>query len=632
MLPGAGARRQRRVGSGAGAQRSQPVHVRLHFLLKDDSAESGVELEHSAASLCTYVCVSSKRPLQLTLTPAAARGAHALLAAAASRGPRADAHLHPCLVNHIGPGSTVFLRTSAETDLAGNDRVIAVADYDTDNSRPSTPGGDTSGADLLDDVKEKKSEVTDVAEDWDCVFEGGFGAAEMSASPGAPGAAGPAAPGPLLRRLTALTLSIRLHDFDPLTIVGPPPTTRSESWCALHCRYAMRHRTHWKCLRGARNRRRRRGICAMAGGCTCQPVRRQGRLAVIEPHAVCNLPLHVAYHCRLYLAPSNFESFRTQTTEAIWWKELANDVGSPRDLLCPASDGDDNRAFALRIIPVLGRSLYWDVGTMGAIAQSEPRHPELHAARGGARWPCATGLPLALELSCPARGWAVRAEAGEAPRAHHAPPPPLRRLPLLLRVRCPALLWHAAFSLCPDVTEKNINLTTECDKDSGDGRRLLVSLKVERHDSWQLLFHAQYWFINKTGLPLQIRGQHSEECYEVTDEPLLWRPGRRRGRRGAARVHVRAHSLRWSRGAPLVAAAPSAAGRAAHAERRTLYRLLLTGTCCVTVVAHTPTWSPRQHCRNQCGRISASQRLLAARARRAGHVCTSLLLTVRVCT
>lgn len=38
-----------------------------------------------------------------------------------------------------GPGSTVTLRTHAQTDLAGNDYVLAVADYDS-GSRPSTPG------------------------------------------------------------------------------------------------------------------------------------------------------------------------------------------------------------------------------------------------------------------------------------------------------------------------------------------------------------------------------------------------------------------------------------------------------------------------------------------------------------
>lgn len=40
----------------------------------------------------------------------------------------------------LGPGSTVHLKTKAETDLAGNERIIAIADYDVDTSRPSTPG------------------------------------------------------------------------------------------------------------------------------------------------------------------------------------------------------------------------------------------------------------------------------------------------------------------------------------------------------------------------------------------------------------------------------------------------------------------------------------------------------------
>lgn len=39
-----------------------------------------------------------------------------------------------------GPGSTVHLVSRAETDFAGNDRILAIADYDVDTSRPSTPG------------------------------------------------------------------------------------------------------------------------------------------------------------------------------------------------------------------------------------------------------------------------------------------------------------------------------------------------------------------------------------------------------------------------------------------------------------------------------------------------------------
>lgn len=43
----------------------------------------------------------------------------------------------------LGPGSTVHLKTKAETDLAGNERILAIADYDVDTSRPSTPGNIT---------------------------------------------------------------------------------------------------------------------------------------------------------------------------------------------------------------------------------------------------------------------------------------------------------------------------------------------------------------------------------------------------------------------------------------------------------------------------------------------------------
>jgi hypothetical protein len=34
--------------------------------------------------------------------------------------------------------------------------------------------------------------------------------------------------------------------------------------------------------------------------------------------------------------------------------ELANDLGTPRDMICPAKDGEDHRIFAMRILTVEG--------------------------------------------------------------------------------------------------------------------------------------------------------------------------------------------------------------------------------------------------------------------------------------
>lgn len=49
-----------------------------------------------------------------------------------------------------------------------------------------------------------------------------------------------------------------------------------------------------------------------------------------------------------------FRSYQT-ATQGIWWMELANDVGTPRDMICPAKAEEDTRIFAMRILPVEGK-------------------------------------------------------------------------------------------------------------------------------------------------------------------------------------------------------------------------------------------------------------------------------------
>ncbi|VVC88043.1 unnamed protein product, partial [Leptidea sinapis] len=102
----------------------------------EDSVESSID-----ETLCTYVSLEARSPLSITITPAAARALWALSEAISDRTAAvtaivaADDGLQ--LVNDIGPGASVQLRCRG---ASGSDKVLAVADYDVDSSRPSTPG------------------------------------------------------------------------------------------------------------------------------------------------------------------------------------------------------------------------------------------------------------------------------------------------------------------------------------------------------------------------------------------------------------------------------------------------------------------------------------------------------------
>nr|XP_026488707.1 vacuolar protein sorting-associated protein 13A-like isoform X1 [Vanessa tameamea] len=537
---------------------------------REDSVESSIE----DTRFCTYIALEARSPLNFTATPATVRAMQALSNAIIDRTAAvtaivaADSGLQ--LVNDIGPGSSVVLRTRAETDLAGNDRVLAVADYDH-SSRASTPGCDTSGADLLDEVeKETKQEMTDISDEWDC-FEGGFPAtcslsgAERQ-SPGAPPAADV-----LLRRLTDQTLSIRLHDFDQLNIVCP-----QRSVSKLHVLHPSKNGTRYYIVIERSTKYNNKKIVvrsplqvrnetsyalellyrrseleaagAQAEGALRNPFCGLLRLAVLAPHDTYNVPLYAAYHCRLFLVPANFESYQAPT-QGIWWMELVNDLGSSRDVVCPAMDDTDPSVFAMKVVPVEGCKS----------AQVSRSIPNL-LLRVVPPLAVHNRLPHALQLARDAL--CVRVEAGE--RAHVYALAPRLAHRLQLHVRYLGLPWSGAFTLSPDMTEKTISMTTECETEGGN-KRLTVRARLQQGPNLRLLLYAPCWLINKTGLPLQIKGR-SDACYEVSEEPLLWSE--------RERVRVRAHQSGWSRAACLRAHAPGLLV-CTHSERRLSYRMLL---------------------------------------------------------
>ncbi|XP_041980096.1 vacuolar protein sorting-associated protein 13A-like isoform X3 [Aricia agestis] len=544
---------------------------------QEPSREDSLESEDSR--WCTYIMLESRHTLNCTLGAGGARVLRTLGAALADRAAAVTAlvalHPHMQLINDIGPGSTVHLRTRAETDLAGNDRVIAVANYD-DSSRPSTPGCDLSGAELLEEIeKESKQEMTDISDEWDC-FEGGF---PVSAAPGCAPHTSPGAPPTaqeLLRRLTDLTLSIRLHDFDQLTILCP-----QRSVSKLHVLHPSKNNTRYYIVvdrKSKFNNKRiivrsplqvrnetsyalelmyRQSELEAAGvepvGSVRNPFCGLLRLAVLAPHDTYNVPLYIAYHCRLYLVPTNFESYQA-AAQGIWWMDLANDIGTPRDIVCPSMADGDSSVFAMRVLAVEGCQSH-------KVSRAIPNLLIRVLPPLGVH----NRLPHALTLT--GENVNIRIEAGE--RAHVYTLQPALTHRLTVEIQYLGLPWSGSFTLAPDMLEKTISMTTDCETEGGN-RRLIVRARLRVGADVGLLLYAPCWLINKTGLPLQIKGR-SDECYSVTDEALLWGE---RGTRGAERVRVRAQQSGWSRATRLLAHSPGLLV-CAHAERRLSYRILL---------------------------------------------------------
>lgn len=72
--------------------------------------------------------------------------------------------------------------------------------------------------------------------------------------------------------------------------------------------------------------------------------------------------------------------------------------------------------------------------------------------------------------------------------------------------------WMGSFNLSADLEEKIVAMATEHDTEGGN-KQLGLSLRVERSETCDLMLHAPYWIINKTGLPLQIRVRSTFKAY-----------------------------------------------------------------------------------------------------------------------
>ncbi|GBP39681.1 Vacuolar protein sorting-associated protein 13A [Eumeta japonica] len=563
-----------------------------------NSADSGLDSESFAEKMAAYVVIEARDTLQLTATEAAAEALSALTAAWADRAcalPHTGSpHAHEQLLNDIGssffrntgPGSTVHLVTRAETDLAGNDRVLAVADYDVDDSPPSTPGdvaADPSGAPTEDP--------------WDR-FEGGFAATgEVQTETGANSAPDTPLRSPTLswpadradtlyRKLTDQRLVVKLHDLEELTVPCP-----QRNWRRLYAlrptRAAVRYYVVVERISRYEDRRivvrsplqirnetcyalevsYKRSELTAAGaqaapGDLTNPFDDKLRVATIAPQETYNVPLYIAYHCRLFLLPANFESYQT-ASQGIWWIDLSKELGTPRDVICPAKADGDLRIFAMRILAEEGcKANNIGVPIPNYLIRVLP--PLAMYNR----------LPYAVEVVAPASDFRARVEAGE--RMHTYTLNLLQTHKLLLELNYLGLAWTGAFSLSPSLTDKCLVMNADQDTDARDNR-LGVCVKVHRDESWDVFLYAPYWIINKTCLPMQIKGCRQDAVYEVCEEPLLWGGGARGwrpGGAGAVRVRLRVHHSEWSRAFTLTVGTPGLVV-CTHRERSRIYRIFL---------------------------------------------------------
>ncbi|KAG8198773.1 hypothetical protein JTE90_007083 [Oedothorax gibbosus] len=261
------------------------------------------------------------------------------------------------------------------------------------------------------------------------------------------------------------------------------------------------------------------------------------RLATLHTDETYDLPLLVAYHCKLYIRPLPMEVDCKEygiSTEGIWWKDMTVPQKSSKFLECFA-ENDSEAITCAKVVCEENRQLKTpSVGTKLIPNFSLHLHPPLvfHNL-----------LPLALDVHIKNKDRTMRLKEGERMIFFDFDP----RTPqdIFLEVgQYVGLQWHGKMSVSGDTEElRPVPMIPETDTGGGN-RHLSLHVHVDREKSLDLYLFAPYWIVNKTGLPLQFRGSMSDAVYEAASsaDPLLFRFKKHRKKKAKLRVY----SSHWS--------------------------------------------------------------------------------------
>ncbi|XP_075226529.1 intermembrane lipid transfer protein VPS13A-like [Lycorma delicatula] len=558
---------------------------RAVFLKKHcDSVDSGLETE-SVDRLSTYVLIESRDQFDITLSPMTIKVLYELMTAFSRK---SSGQLFPCsmlhhqcpdynvlLINDIAPGSSVTLLSKAHV---GSAQILMTSLYGESDSLPSSPSS-TVATDITANENNDSDEVNS--------FEGGFstfiGEPCNETSVTSPVLRFPQETvSELYKKITDERLRLHIPGFEDTEILCPQRSTNK-----IHMLQPVKNNTryyiivnincnHWQRTITVSSPLQvhnetsyamgiyyKKAILESLGydhiGESTNPFEDTNRITIIEPDEVYNVPLPVAYHCKLHILPAYVDSYHVSET-GIWWQDLASDLNTPKDIFCHPKEGKDLTVFSIKALCVEGHA------TSRTCSRSVPNYkirllPPLAVHNR---------LPYAIEVKIPTIKYEVRIEAGEKANVYF--------LNLLkthkISIEVPSYLgipWSGSFTLSSDLEEKIITMATEHDTEGGN-KQLGLNIKVDRSEICEIIFYAPYWIINKTGLPLQIRASLSDVVYEAQgEEPLLYCFRKQRKRC----IRLRAYHSSWSSAFSLDTIGTSGLIICWDRERKRKYRILL---------------------------------------------------------
>ncbi|KAK3591108.1 hypothetical protein CHS0354_035920 [Potamilus streckersoni] len=283
------------------------------------------------------------------------------------------------------------------------------------------------------------------------------------------------------------------------------------------------------------------------------------KIATIQSQKVCHLPLFIAYNLPLYICPS--ELTYKKCTSPVWWKDLVQTKDRQKFFTCYSQDGQN--VFNIKIACEDGEQLQ--------PPQTVPRtipyfnicfYPPiiLH-----------NYLPYDLQYSLESVTSTSNLIHGEKSPLHTVDIQ--RSYKLIVGVSdylgCD---WKGALDISQDMEEfKAITMETDAD----DNTNKFLSLNVQFHLShtWNLYIYSLYWIVNKTDLPIQIRGSLSDNVLECAPSsyPLLFRYKKHKRKKAKLKVF----DSNWSHSFSLDTVGNCGVAICMHVQRKRKYMFMV---------------------------------------------------------
>ncbi|KAL1509464.1 hypothetical protein ABEB36_004192 [Hypothenemus hampei] len=229
------------------------------------------------------------------------------------------------------------------------------------------------------------------------------------------------------------------------------------------------------------------------------------RIAILEPHETYNVPLYIAYHCKLFIQPAYAEGHHASET-GIWWNDMVREVDAPVNLICKPKKDPNLGIFSLRV------ALQKSLENVRNWVHSVPNYvirllPPLTIQNF---------LPYTLEVENVALQNRVKAEPGEKISMYSLNLTADQKFALTMTYN--TLTWQGQLNLTGHLDDKLILMVSDQKSERKD---VYINVKCEKELSFDLIFYSSYWIVNKTGLPLRIKASSSQNIQECPNDEIL---------------------------------------------------------------------------------------------------------------